>query len=160
MSTGRDSSVAAAKTTWLIPCRRASISTLVAIPSSTLGMGGKSLASTPLIRASKRAHFSSRVLVRGDRLISILSLGRELINSVRSRAGTVIVPSSSTLAPIQQLIAISRLVATSLRRDWSVAKRMLLVMGRVVLVATALPTRLSPRFKFSCRHDSFMVITP
>ena len=35
-----------------------------------------------------------------------------------------------------------------------------LVIGKVVRVATALPTTLSPLFRFSCRHDNFMVITP
>ena len=107
------------------------------------------MASMPLILASKRAHFSLRVLERGERLMSTLSLGREPINSVSRRAGTVMAPSSSILAPIQQLMAISRLVATSLRRDRSAAKRTLLVMGSVVLAAAARPTMPSPRFSFS-----------
>ncbi len=58
-------------------------------------------------------------------------------------------PITSTFAPSQQLVAISRLVATSLRRDWSVARGTLEVTGRVGRVATALPTMLSPRLRFS-----------
>lgn len=132
----------------------------VAIPSSIFGMGGKSLGSDPLIRASNLAHFNSKVFALGERLISTLSMGKELINSVRSPAGTVIAPSSSTLAPIQQLIAISRLVVTNFKRDWSVTSMTLLVIGKVVLVATALPTMLNPRFRLSWRHDSLILHPP
>jgi hypothetical protein len=89
-----------------------------------------------------------------------LSLGSELINSVKSLAGTVIAPSFSTLAPIQQLMAISRFVADSLRRESSVAMRTLFVIGKVVLVATALPTILRPLIRFSWRHDNFIPDLP
>ena len=49
--------------------------------------------------------------MRTDSSISIVSGGRLLTNSVSRRAGTVMAPSSSMRAPIQQLTPISRLVA-------------------------------------------------
>ena len=58
-------------------------------------------------------------------------------------------PSSSILAPIQQLMATSRLVAASLRRPWSVDMRTLLSAGRVLLAGTALLTMLRPLSRFS-----------
>jgi hypothetical protein len=53
-------------------------------------------------------------------------------------------------------MAISRLVADSLRRDSSATRRTFCVMGRVVLVATARPTRASPRARFSCKQESLI----
>ena len=58
-------------------------------------------------------------------------------------------PSFFTSAPIQHVVAISRLVAANLRRDFSADKRIFWVIGKVDLVATALPTMLSPLFRFS-----------
>ena len=51
---------------------------------------------------------------------------------------------------IQQVVAISRLVAANLRRDFSADNRIFWVMGNVDLAATALPTMVSPLFRFSC----------
>ena len=56
VNTGRESSVAAAKATWLMASRSTPASTLPASPASTVGIGGKSSASVPLICASNRAH--------------------------------------------------------------------------------------------------------
>ena len=67
-------------------------------------------------------------------------------------AGTVVAPSSSTLAPIQQVMPISRLVAESFNRPWSVASRMLLSTGSVERVATARPTIDRPLARFSRRQ--------
>jgi len=82
-------------------------------------------------------------------LRAILSGGSEPANSVMSRAGTVIEPSSSIWAPIHVLMAISRFVADSLSRDWSVEIRTFCVIGKVVRVATALPTMERPGLRFS-----------
>ena len=131
-------------------------STLAVTPDSTVGIGGKSSASVPFIFASKRAHLRARPLGWAVDSTSIRSLGSELTNSVSRRAGTVMAPSSSTCAPIQVLIAISRLVADSFNRDWSVDIRTFWVIGSVVLVATALPTTERPRLRFSWRQDSRM----
>ena len=56
--TGRESSVAAAKTTWLIAVRRLLGSSSRPAPPSTRGIGGKSSASMPPIVASLRAQTS------------------------------------------------------------------------------------------------------
>jgi hypothetical protein len=72
-----------------------------------------------------------------------------LTKSVTSLAGMVTVPSFSIVPGIQQLMAISRLVADSLIREPSVAIRTLLVIGRTALVATALPTTANPLLKSS-----------
>jgi len=76
-------------------------------------------------------------------------VGSELTKSVSRRAGIVMAPSSSTWAPIQQVSAISRFVADSFKRPPSVAMRTCPVIGSVVRVATARPTVLSPRARFS-----------
>ena len=123
-------------------------------------MGGKSSASWPLTRASKRAHLISMPAWSSPETMSTRSGGRELTKSVSSLAGMVTVPSPSTCAPIQTLTAISRSVAASFRRELSVASRTFCVMGSVVRVATARWTTERPRFRFSCRQDSCMVNTP
>ena len=69
-------------------------------------------------------------------------------------------PSSSIWAPIQVVIEISVFVATSFSCDWSVETSTFCVMGRVVRVATALPTTARPRLRFSCRLDSRIPNTP
>ena len=82
------------------------------------------------------------------------------MNSPRSRAGTVMDPSSSTMAPIQVVIAISRFVADSLNIDWSMLSSTFWVTGSVALVATARPTVANPRLRFSCKHDSRIFRSP
>ena len=106
--------------------------------------------------ASKRAHFRLRVCVRSDNSMSICPAGNEFTNSVRSRAGTVILPSSSTRAPIQQLMPISKLVAASRNRPPSDSSRMLARTGSVDLLATARPTVTRPLARFSCRQLIFI----
>ena len=84
---------------------------------STVGIGGKSSAGVPFIWASTRAQLIANPLDWSLEVILTCSAGRELTNSVSSRARSVIDPSSSISAPIHVLIAISRLVAVNLRRD-------------------------------------------
>ena len=81
--------------------------------------------------------------------------GSEFTNSPSRRAGTVVAPSSSTFACTQQVIAMSRLVAASLRRASSVASRTLLVTGSGLRLATARPTMPRPRARFSWLQESF-----
>ena len=128
--------MAAAKATCSMASVRTLGSTLMAMPDSTVGIGGKSPGSAPLMWASNLAQSSARLSGCSEVTASILSSGRELTNSVKSRAGTVIDPSSSTCAPIQVLMAISRLVAASLSRLSSVDIRTFWIIGSVVLVAT------------------------
>ena len=156
VSTGLESSVAAAKTTRPRALRKASASTLAAMPSPISGIGGNSSASMPLRRASNRAHLISRFLFSGNRLRETFSFGSELMKSERIRAGTVMAPSSSTFAPIQWTIATSRLVVASFSRPWSVDNNTLLVMGSVVRTATARLTTPKPLLIFSCKQVTFM----
>ena len=86
-------------------------------------------------------------------LMSMRSPPRELTNSVSTRAGTVTDPSSSTIAPIQVVMAISRLVAESRSIPWSAESSTFWVTGRVARVATARPTTPRPRLRFSCKHE-------
>ena len=123
VSTGLVSSVAAAKTTRPMAVRRTCGSIRTVIPSSTVGMGGNSSASVPLIWAWKRAQRNWTPLGRAVNSMSIFSLGSEPTKSDRSRAGMVMAPSSSTIAPTQVVIASSKLVADSLSLDWSVSMR-------------------------------------
>ena len=84
--------------------------------------------------------------------MSIRSGGRLLTNSLNKRAGTVIAPSSSTLAPIQQLIPISRFVAA--RRNWLsfASNKILPNTGIVLREETARLTTDRPLARFSCRQ--------
>src|SRR3970040_961582 len=82
--------------------------------------------------------------VRTVRDMSIWPEGKAPTMSAKVLAGTVVEPSSSNFAPIQQVIAISRLVAERRRRELSVAIRMLLRTGRVLREATARLTMLNP----------------
>jgi len=75
---------------------------------------------------------------------------------MKVRAGTVVAPSSSTLAPIQQLIPTSRLVAESFSRPASVARSTLPSTGSVERGETARPTMLRPFARFSCRQETFI----
>ena len=105
--------MAAAKTTRLMAAFSMAGSTLAETPSSTVGIGGNSLASAPWMVALLSPQESFKTPEPGSNSISIFLLGKELTNSVNSLAGTVIVPSSSTMAPIQVVMAISRFVADS-----------------------------------------------
>ena len=69
-------------------------------------------------------------------------------------------PSSSIIAPVQVVIATSRYVAHSFSIDWSTLSNTFWVTGSVALVATARPTTASPRLRFSCKHDIFIVRPP
>ncbi len=146
---GRLSSVAAAKTTWLIIVRSVSESMRIALASSAPGMRGKSVASMPRTLFSNRPHLRFSVCVRTTSSMSTRSAGSAPTRSTNVRAGTVVAPSSSTFAPIQQVMPISRLVAESFKRPWSVASRMLLSTGNVERVATARPTTDKPLARFS-----------
>ncbi len=119
---------------------------------SMVGMMGKLAASMPFMLASKLAQRRLSVCVRVDNSMSMRSGGRLLTNSVSRRAGTVIEPSSSTLAPIQQVTPISRLVAAS--RSWlsRASSMMLASTGMVLRDDTARPTIASPFARFSCRQ--------
>src|SRR3990172_2758876 len=94
--------------------------------------------------------------VRTFRCISTRSLGKVDTRSVNVRAGTVVEPSSSTFAPIQQLIPTSRLVAESRRRPSSVATRTFASTGSVLRGLTARETMFRPCAKFSCKTETFM----
>jgi hypothetical protein len=54
-------------------------------------------------------------------------------------------------------MAISRFVADSFSIDWSTLRRTFWVTGRVALFATARPTTASPRLRFSCKHEIFII---
>jgi hypothetical protein len=69
-------------------------------------------------------------------------------------------PSSSTFAPIQQVITISKLVADKRKRFSSVANKILPKTGKVERVLTARPTMLNPFAKFSCKQDTFITLLP
>ena len=140
--------------------RSARDDTLAVMPSSTLGIGGNSEASVPMMRAWLRAQLSVMACGWVVVTMSTRSFCREPTNSERRREGTVISPSSSTVEPIQVLMATSRLVAVRRRRPWSVAISTFWVMGSVVRVATALPTMPRPLFNVSWRQDTFMCISP
>ena len=104
----------------------------------------------PLIVASLRAQTIWARFDPAATLSVIGALGSVAMKSVSSREGIVIAPSSSTVAVIQLVIAISRFVAESLRRPSSVATQMCDVWGSVLRVATARATTFSPRWRVSC----------
>ncbi len=155
---GRLSLVAAAKTTWSTILRRPSVSRVMRLPSrmgcplpspSAVGMMGNSAASMPRMLASYWAQRRCRVWVRTVNSMSMRSAGRLLTNSLNSLAGMVVDPSSSTLAPIQQLMPISRLVAA--RRSWPslASSKMLPKTGNVLRDETARLTIDRPLARFS-----------
>src|SRR3972149_2301956 len=154
--TGRVSSAAAANATCSRGARSAFASSFSWKPSATGGTGGKSAASMPETEASLRAQLRFSCFARAGRDMSMRSLGREVTKSVRRRAGMVTAPSSSTWAPIQQVMAISRFVATSFRRPSSLARRTWEAWGSVLRLPTALPTTERPLARFSCRQDIFI----
>ena len=82
------------------------------------------------------------------------------MNSVSSRAGTVMVPSPSTIAPTHVVMAISRFVAARVNWAPSVVISTFCVIGSVVRVATALPTVANPLAKFSCKQESCIPASP
>ena len=158
--TGRDSSVAAAMETREIPSRNPSAPISAVIPSATSGTGGKSSASIPFTCAWKRPQVNCTVRPPAGISMWTSSLGRELTNSPSRRAGTVMLPCSSTLAPTQQVVAISRFVATSFRRDSSATRSIFWATGNVDRTATDRPTIPRPRLRFSCRHETLMHLPP
>ena len=156
VSTGRASSFEAAKTTcWIISFRSEMLSWTPSDRSGT-GMGGNSCASMHLISVFELPQRTFRLWVRTLSDISTRSLGRVLIRSVKVRAGTVVEPSSSILAPIQQVMPSSRLVADRRRRPSSVATRTFESTGRVLRGETARETMLRLCARFSCRTETFM----
>ncbi len=158
VKTRRLSSVAAAKTTCLIIVRSDSGSSRMAISSSlAVATAGNSWASIPLIFDSKRAQRILSVWVASSSCISIRSGGKELTNSVNRRAGTVIAPVFSTLAPTQQLIPSSKLLADNFNCPLSVANKTFDSTGSVLRLATTRPTILKPLARFSCKQETFMV---
>ena len=100
--------------------------------------------------------FSSRE--SGSIVRSMRSLGSELTKSINSRAGTVIAPSSSTMAPILVVMEISRLVADSRSIPPSVLSSTFCVTGKVAREATARPTTPKPRLRFSCKQEIFIAL--
>ena len=100
VSTGRESSVAAAKTTWISARRRRFASTSMRADSSTGGIGGKSSGSIPPIDASLRAQESETWRDRSASVMTICSCGSVAMKSESSREGIVIAPGSSTSAVI------------------------------------------------------------
>ena len=117
VSTGRDSSVAAAKATLDIAFFKTPALTTALIPSSTVGMGGNSSASIPFIVALDLPLEIFNIPFPSGNEKSILSPSRVLTNSVRILAGKVMAPSSSIEAPIHVVIAISKLVADNFSLD-------------------------------------------
>jgi hypothetical protein len=97
-----------------------------------------------------------KVCVRTLRDISTCWSESVPTNSVNERAGTVVEPSSSILAPIQQVIPNSRLVAERRSRPSSVATSTFDKTGKVLLGDTALDTIFSPWARVSCRTETFM----
>ncbi len=84
--------------------------------------------------------------------------GRVDTKSAKVRAGTAMAPSSSTLAPTEQVMAISRFVELRRRRPSSVDTSTLLRMGSDIRELTARPAMLSPRARFSCRHETLIQV--
>ncbi len=156
VSDGRESSVAAAKATWEMT-RFSTAGSMRTRPSwSGSGMTGNSSASMPLMLACTlpQETWSVSVVLLSDR--STRSEGRLLISSPKVRAGTVVAPLSCTVAPIQQVMTISRLVAESFRRPLSTASSTLPNTGSVDRGLTARPTMLNPLARLSCRQEIFM----
>ena len=160
VSTGRLSSVAATKATSPIMRRSVPCDMRVVGLSGICGMIGNSSASRPLMFASYGPDFRCTVFVRTLRESSTLPGGSELTKSMKSFAGTVMAPSSSTFAGTQQLIPTSRLVAVSLRRPASVRRRTLPRIGRLPRVETPRPAIPNPWARFSCRQTTFTQPSP
>jgi hypothetical protein len=72
----------------------------------------------------------------------------------------VISPSSLILPGTQQLIPISRLVAVSFRPPSCVLSSTLASTGNVARLLTARLTTPSPRARFSCMTETFIVTSP
>ena len=156
VKTGRESSSAAAKaTSAIISLSRVASSTTGGSPSSALGISGNSDASKPFMFALLPRLLTFRVLVSSTNAISTGVCGKLLTKSVSSFAGTVVVPSSSICASTQQLMPISKLVADSFRRPWSVVSKILDRIGSVLRLETAWLTANSPRLRSCCLHVIF-----
>src|SRR3990172_7421431 len=101
-----------------------------------------------------------RLCVRTEKSMSTLSLGNVFTRSTNVRAGTVVAPGSSILAPIQHVIPNSRLVADRRSRPSSVAISTFPRTGKVLRGATALATLPRARDRFSWRQETFIVYEP
>src|SRR5688500_9439169 len=153
---GRLSSEAAANTTSPSASRSTRASMLVAGASPMAATTGNSSASMPLMLDRLLPHVSFRVRSLADSTRALRWFGSDATRSVRSRAGTVISPSSVTLPGTQELIPISRLVAVSLSPELSVFSSTLASTGSVARLLTARLTVWSPRARFSCMTDTFI----
>src|SRR3990172_852096 len=101
-----------------------------------------------------------RLCVRTENSMSTRSLGKVFTRSTNVRAGTVVAPGASILAPIQHVIPSSRLVADRRSRPSSVASSTFPRTGSVLLGATARATLPRARDRFSWRQETFMVSEP
>src|SRR5690606_15786854 len=97
-----------------------------------------------------------KVWVRSFKLNSIRSAGKVPTRSEIVLAGTVIAPSSSIFALIQQEIPNSRLVAERRIRPSSVAINTFASTARVLRGETARETVLKPCANSCCETDAFM----
>jgi len=88
----------------------------------------------------------------------IFSWEKEATISDKSFAGTVIAPVSSTDAPTQKDILVSKLVVETLRYPLSVSNKTLDNIGSCVLDDTSLVTKDKLLFKFSCNIVAFILI--
>ncbi len=156
ISTGRASSVEAAKATWWIISLKSTTFNWMAPSMSGTGRGGNSCASMHLISLLDAPDCTCRLWVCVSSISCTWSPGRALIRSPNVRAGAVVEPSCSMRAGIQQVIPISKLVAESRRRPSSVAINTLASTGNVLRGETARETMLNPRARFSCRTVTFM----
>ena len=123
---------------------------------SGTGRGGNSWASMHLMSVVEVPQRRLRVWVVEFRLRFTCSGGRVLTRSAKVRAGTVVEPSSSILAPIQQVMPSSRLVADRRSRPSSLAIRTFESTGSVLRGETARETVLNPRARLSCKTATFI----
>ena len=156
INTGRASSTEAAKTTCEIISLKSATFKRMAPSMSGTGRGGNSWASIHLISVFEGPQCTFNVWVDVFRFRLTCSAGRVPTRSEKVRAGTVVEPSSSILAPIQQVMPSSRLVADRRIRPSSLAIRTFESTGRVLRGETARETVLNPRARLSCKMVTFM----
>ena len=89
----------------------------------TAGVLGKFVGADTVDRGVIAAALQVRSVRSPSTLSCTVSLGSVLTNSEKSRASTVSLPGCSTLAEIEVLMPISRLVAESSRRSFSAERR-------------------------------------
>ena len=154
--TGRASSADAAKITCEIMSLKSATFNRMAPSISGTGKGGNSWASMHLISVLEAPQRTFRVWVAVARLRLTCSCGNVPTRSKKVRAGTVVEPSSSILAPIQQVMPSSRLVAERRKRPSSLATSTLESTGSVLRGETARETMLSPWDRLSCKTVTFM----